>query len=258
MIYHRARERDTGPQDAAAFYEGRTGRRAAEAIRRQIARLLPAPWTRRMLGIGFPGPYLPTDRPGRAELAVCARLSRPQTMRPFPGTRHDCVIDGARLPFDDLSFDAVLMVHALELSPDPAGLLRAAWKAMADDGILVLVVPNRAGFWAHGDRTPFGHGTPYSGGQIRRLLADGFLRVERHEGALALPPALFGRLPAPLAAAPERLARLSRYPCAGAHLLTARKDLYAGTPAAAPEGLISAALISAGRVPRKRFPAAHP
>ena len=37
-------------------------------------------------------------------------------------------------------------------------------------------------------RTPFGHGQPYSPGQVGRLLAASLFRVERRDTALYLPP----------------------------------------------------------------------
>ena len=38
--------------------------------------------------------------------------------------------------------------------------------------MVLLIVANRAGVWARADRTPFGHGRPFSKGQILRLLED--------------------------------------------------------------------------------------
>jgi alpha-ketoglutarate-dependent 2,4-dichlorophenoxyacetate dioxygenase len=40
------------------------------------------------------------------------------------------------------------------------------------EGRLLLIVPNRRGIWARLDSTPFGHGRPYSRGQLERLLGD--------------------------------------------------------------------------------------
>ena len=59
---------------------------------------------------------------------------------------------------------------------------------LKDDGRLLIVAPNRSGMWAYWDSTPFGHGLPYSAGQLGRLLAAGLFRVERRDAALWMPP----------------------------------------------------------------------
>ena len=52
-------------------------------------------------------------------------------------------------------------------------MMREAWRVLADSGRLIVVVPNRRGIWARFEqRSPFGHGHPYSQGQIKRLMRD--------------------------------------------------------------------------------------
>jgi hypothetical protein len=94
----------------------------------------------------------------------------------------------------------------------------------------MLVVPNRVGMWAHLDRTPFGHGQPYSRGQIERLLARHLFRAERQESALFVPPYGLSRLGS---AAPvlERCGRLVCPRLAGVFIVEAEKDLFAAMPA---------------------------
>ena len=67
-------------------------------------------------------------------------------------------------------------------------MLTEIWRVLKSNGRMVLVVPNRGGFWARGDSTPFGQGAVYSLAQVKRLLRDyGFVH-EGHLGALYLPP----------------------------------------------------------------------
>src|SRR5690606_27591436 len=96
--------------------------------------------------------------------------------------------EDARLPLPDTCLDGIVLVHALETSDAPLGLLRECWRVLRDDGRLLVVVPNRLGSWAHFDHTPFGQGRPYSQGQLARLLGDRLFRVTRREAALFLPP----------------------------------------------------------------------
>ncbi len=92
------------------------------------------------------------------------------------------------LPFPDLSFDRVLVVHGLEAVDNVVRLLREVWRVTKDDGRVIVVAPNRRGIWAHWESTPFGQGQPFSAGQIGRLLRGAFFRVEHRDTALFLPP----------------------------------------------------------------------
>ena len=76
------------------------------------------------------------------------------------------------MPLTDGAVDRVLLVHALEMTNDPAALLREVWRVLAPGGRLLAVVPNRRGVWARMDTTPFGHGRPYSRSQINQLLRE--------------------------------------------------------------------------------------
>ena len=99
-----------------------------------------------------------------------------------------CTSEEDCLPFADLTFDRILLVHGLEMAENARRLLREAWRVLKDDGRLLVVVPNRSGMWAYWDSTPFGHGLPYSTGQLGRLLAGALFRVERRDAALWMPP----------------------------------------------------------------------
>ena len=78
--------------------------------------------------------------------------------------------DDTRWPFADNSCGALLLMHAVEHSADPLALLREAWRCLAPQGQLWLVVPNRRGLWALAETTPFGRGQPYTATQLRKLL----------------------------------------------------------------------------------------
>src|SRR6202034_4340543 len=82
------------------------------------------------------------------------------------------LVEEDELPLTDSAVDRVLLVHSLEMSADPAELLREAWRVRAAGGRRMAVVPNRRGVWARMDTTPFGHGRHYSRSQITQLLRD--------------------------------------------------------------------------------------
>jgi SAM-dependent methyltransferase len=55
--------------------------------------------------------------------------------------------DGCALPFADRSFDAAVIVSALEFVPDPGTCLRECLRVLRDDGLLVCVSPRQLA-WA--------------------------------------------------------------------------------------------------------------
>jgi hypothetical protein len=87
-------------------------------------------------------------------------------------------------------------------------------------------VPNRSGLWAKAERTPFGHGRPYSGRQLRRLLQlHGFIpRQTRH---IAFMPPLAGPFFQRFAPAIERIGSRWWPAMGGVLLVEADKMLYA-------------------------------
>ncbi|MBV8869105.1 MAG: methyltransferase type 11, partial [Acetobacteraceae bacterium] len=108
-------------------------------------------------------------------------------------------------------------------------LLRELWRVLRDEGRLLIVAPNRTGLWAYLESTPFGHGQPYSHGQVGRLLANTMFRVERRDAALYLPPT---KRRVVLRGSPllERTGRRLAPALAGVILTEAVKDVYAGLP----------------------------
>ncbi len=44
------------------------------------------------------------------------------------------LVDEHALPLPDAAVDRILLVHALEISDDPEGLLREVWRVLAPSG----------------------------------------------------------------------------------------------------------------------------
>jgi hypothetical protein len=100
---------------------------------------------------------------------------------------------------------------------------------LKDDGQLLIVVPNRSGMWAYWDSTPFGHGLPYSSGQLGRLLAGALFRVERRDACLWMPPSPL-RVLLRSGLLFERAGRKLVPGFAGVTITEAVKDVYAAMP----------------------------
>jgi SAM-dependent methyltransferase len=137
--------------------------------------------------------------------------------------------DEADLPLPDLSFDRVLLVHAVECSEQLRSMLREVWRVLADGGRILVVVPNRRGIWARFERTPFGIGHPYTVTQLSRLLRDCMFTPVCAAGALFVPPSHSRMM---LAAAPawEKLGDRWFPRFAGVNMIEATKQIYAAAP----------------------------
>jgi SAM-dependent methyltransferase len=202
--------------------------------RRFVGRGIRARWndTRgyRVLGIGYATPYLGLFR-GEAERCI-AFMPAAQGVVKWPSERPTLValVDELDLPLSDSSVDRVLLVHALEMSDDPATLLREAWRVLAPGGRLMAVIPNRRGLWARMDTTPFGYGRPYSRSQITHLLRQTSFTPTSWGEALYLPPIARGWF-LRSAVAWERTGATLSAPFAGVHIVEATKQVYRAVPA---------------------------
>ena len=174
-------------RDASGFYATPLGRHAAAALRRKLSRLWPRMAGLSVLGIGHAGPCLHLWREDARCVAVSpAYMGVASWPAGQPGL--SCLAEEEALPFPDLSFDRVLLVHGLEQAENARRALREAWRVLKDDGRLIVMAPNRRGLWAYAESTPFGHGQPYSEGQLARLLGGLLFQVEAQSSALFAPP----------------------------------------------------------------------
>jgi SAM-dependent methyltransferase len=162
------------------------------AARRLVARRLHARWpsikNMRLLGIGYANPYLESFQ---TEASHCisfmpARLGA--LSWPDEGPNKTVLVDEAQLPLPDSSIDFALIIHALELTQEPTGLLNEVFRILAPQGRALFVLPNRRGLWARFDSTPFGHGQPYSKSQLNLLLRDAQFSTMGWSDCLFMPP----------------------------------------------------------------------
>ncbi len=214
--------------DLREFYHGALGRVARNLVRHEIRRLWPEVRGQSVLGLGYATPYL---RPfqGEAERVIALMPARQGISRwPEDAANLVALTEEQELPLPDACIDRVLIVHELENSENVRALLREAWRVLASGGRLLVVVPNRRGLWARFERTPFGHGQPYSPGQLSGLLREAMFQPTERSAALYLPPFRSRTL---LRTAPvwERAGRGLGSTVAGVLLVEADKQIYAVT-----------------------------
>lgn len=210
------------------FYASRRGELARRMIAKRLAALWPAADGLDMLGFGYATPYLEAYRPQARRVIAAMPASQGVESWPDEGGVLSVLVEETRLPFMDALFDRVLLVHALEEAEDARALLREVWRVMAPEGRLVVVAANRAGLWARADGTPFGHGRPYSRGQLSHLLRDALFEPTASARALHAPPLDW---PILLAAGDtlERAGQILAPHFGGLILMEAVKRLYAET-----------------------------
>src|SRR5437588_525343 len=144
--------------DLRDFYSRRLGLVARRLINRGIRARWPNAQGHRVLGLGYPTPYLGLFREDAerciAFMPAAQGVLKWPTARPALAT----LVDEFSLPLPDAAVDRVLLVHALEMSDDPEGLLREVWRVLAPSGRVIAVLPNRRGVWTRTDATALGFG----------------------------------------------------------------------------------------------------
>jgi SAM-dependent methyltransferase len=170
------------------FYDSPMGQRTRRLILRRLRQFWPNPKGRRVLGYGFTRPYLRAFLP-EAERCIAAVPASLGAAIAWP--KEKCLTaltEEDALPFPDAFFDLALVVHGLEEAEGLRPLLRQLWKVLAPEGRLLIVAPNRASLWAQLERSPFGHGRPFSRSELDQLLRGAMFVPEQWQQALYAPP----------------------------------------------------------------------
>jgi SAM-dependent methyltransferase len=171
-----------------AFY----ARPLGGVVRRLLGHRIRARWRDveglTVVGLGFATPYLAPYRAEAEALSAFMPASQGALVWPSRGETRSVLVDEEALPMLDGSVDRMLVVHCLEGAARIGPLLREAWRVLAPEGRLLLVVPNRRGVWARAETTPFGFGRPYSRGQLERLLVEAMFTPFDWGWALHVPP----------------------------------------------------------------------
>ncbi len=215
--------------DLRDFYDSRLGQMARRMIRRKISMLWPNVKNQRILGLGFASPYL---RPflGHAERVIAA-MPASQGVINWPLDRDNLtvLVHKHETPFPDAFFDKVILVHSLEATAKTRQLLREAWRVLKPNGRLLVITPNRRGIWARLDKTPFGHGHPYSTTQLALALRESMFTPLIKARALYMPPTAWSFIfrTAPLW---EKIGGRFFRKFAGVLLMEASKQVYATHP----------------------------
>ncbi len=169
-------------------FQSRLGRLATKTLSARVAEIWPSVAGMSVAGFGFASPLLKEFRTQAS--CIVNLMPAQQGAHRWPsseGNRSVLTADDAwPLPTDFC--ERILIMHGLETSESPSGLLKECRRVLAPEGRILILVPNRAGLWARSEATPFGFGRPYSSGQLDRQLQDHRLEPVRHSAALYFPP----------------------------------------------------------------------
>lgn len=171
------------------FYRSTRGRAARDMARRRLSALWADVDGLDILGFGYAAPFLEPWRE-TARRTVCFMPSAQGAVRWPDGQAGSLTALGeeTRLPFAEAMFDRIVLAHGLEEAGESQRLLRELWRVLAPEGRLVIVSAHRAGLWSRADSTPFGHGRPFSRGQLTRLLNAALFEPVAWANALYAPP----------------------------------------------------------------------
>lgn len=170
------------------YYRSPLGRAAQRILRAEAQALWPEARGQTVAGYGF---ALPLLRPYLSEARrVLALMPGPQGVTPWPpGAGNVALLCEETLwPLATGFVDRLVVMHGLEGSENPDALLEECWRVLGPGGRALFVVPNRAGLWSRAEATPFGHGRPYTIGQLEVVLRRHRFAVERSLSTLYQPP----------------------------------------------------------------------
>lgn len=217
----------TDAVDLRDFYTRPLGLVAQRMIARRLRQMWPDVAGLTILGLGYATPFLSSFR-SEAE-RVLALMPAAQGVIPWPadGASLTALVDENGLPLADRSIDRVLLVHALECSEHVRPMMRELWRVLSDSGRMIAVVPNLHGLWAQSERTPFGHGRPYSTHQLSRGLRHVMFTPFQAKAALFVPPSR-SRMLLSSAVAWEEIGERWFKTFAGVVVFEATKQIYGG------------------------------
>ncbi|MDP3855988.1 class I SAM-dependent methyltransferase [Phenylobacterium sp.] len=170
------------------FYATPLGRAAREMVGRKVLETWDDAQGLDVLGLGYAIPFLGGIRAAARRVVAAMPAQQGVEIWPADGANLACLSEENALPFPNAFFDRILAVHALEESPDPLGLMREVWRVLAPSGRVIVVTAARNGLWANAEKTPFGHGRPYTRGQLADLLREAELEPTGWTRALYVPP----------------------------------------------------------------------
>ncbi|MEM9670517.1 MAG: methyltransferase domain-containing protein [Pseudomonadota bacterium] len=219
-------------QDVASldkFYASPLGMKAKAALTARVGELWGDLNRESLLGVGFATPItVSLGQKADANIAVMPAAQGGLTWGATSRGISTVLAEEGDMPFKDSSFSKVILLHGLEESSAPGALLREIWRVLSPEGRLIVIAANRLGLWARAESTPFGHGRPWTRGQLSRLLEQTMFQTTAWTHGLYMPPSQWSFMLA-MANNVEKVGEAVSRGVGGVVLIEAVKRLYADT-----------------------------
>jgi SAM-dependent methyltransferase len=212
------------------FYNGtELGKVTKELINKVLIQKINASADSLTIGFGYSCPFLEKKLEDNKNKNLLMLMPSEQGVVSWPKKSKSvtALVDEVSWPINTSSADLILIAHGLEVSDNQDLLLRETLRALKDSGKLIILVPNRTGFWARSEITPFGYGKPYSISQLSALLSKNQFQID------CVTPILYG-IPAKKGYWLKSLflwetlgKKLNNFFLGGLLVVEARKDVYA-------------------------------
>ena len=171
------------------FYRGtELGRTTKQLINRVLETKVDTKSGSLTIGFGFACPFLENKIKDSENKNFLLLMPSEQGVISWPEKSKSvtALVDEVSWPITTSAADLILISHGLEVSDNQDLLLQEVLRVLKDSGKLVIIVPNRTGFWARSDSTPFGYGKPYSISQLTALLQKNQFQID------SITPSLYG------------------------------------------------------------------
>ena len=212
------------------FYGGtELGRTTKELINRILDTKINTKMGSLTIGFGFACPFLEKKIKDSEHKNFLLLMPSEQGVVPWPDKSKNvaALVDEVSWPVNTSAADLILISHGLEVSDNQDLLLQEVLRVLKDSGKLVILVPNRTGFWARSDSTPFGYGKPYSISQLTALLRKNQFQIDSITPSLYGFPAKKGYWLKSLLLWEKLGKKLNSFFLGGLLVVEARKDIYA-------------------------------
>jgi len=170
------------------FYASDLGRAARAMVERKLVEAWGDGHGLDILALGYGTPFVTPFQAFARRMVAAMPAQQGVEVWPVGGRNLAMLTPEDALPFRNALFDRILVVHGIEESADPVGLLKEVWRVLAPSGRVIVTVAARNGLWANAEKTPFGHGRPYTRAQLAELLREAELEPSGWTRALYVPP----------------------------------------------------------------------
>lgn len=209
------------------FYTTPLGEQVQRLIDRSLRTIWPEEPSDKLLGIGFPTPYMEPYLDTGMPLFVCMPAAQGAVYWPASRANLAFLSHESQLPLPAESVNRVLLVHGIEHSEELSWMMREIWRVLVPGGRVLAVVPNRMSFfWSRSARSPFGYGRPFTMMQLKTLFTGHQFSPMRSSVALFTPP-LYWRWLWRVADKIETVGKIFFRPFGGVLILEAEKQVYA-------------------------------